>query len=204
MGRLVRIINGELAIAWRYVATPEYTLHVSDYAGGVAPPHGWVYFSDDVGHGDFAPVWKQPEGAHDAYAIGAIVLHNNVRWRSTIAANVWRPSVSGWAEAEVDIPAWIQPTGVHDAYSKEAIVRHNGQFWRSLLDGNVWEPSVAEWRRTALVAPGEPEPLQPWVQPTGAGDAYPLGARVTHNGQTWTSIASANVWEPGVYGWTAD
>lgn len=42
----------------------------------------------------------------------------------------------------------------------------------------------------------------PWVQPEGAHDAYPLGAKVTHNGSTWQSDINANVWEPGVYGWT--
>jgi hypothetical protein len=36
----------------------------------------------------------------------------------------------------------------------------------------------------------------PWRQPTGAHDAYPLGAVVTHNGQTWESLIAANVWEP--------
>lgn len=40
-----------------------------------------------------------------------------------------------------------------------------------------------------------------WVQPTGAHNAYPLGAKVTHKGKTWTSTAAANVWRPGVYGW---
>lgn len=40
-----------------------------------------------------------------------------------------------------------------------------------------------------------------WVQPTGAQDAYPLGAQVTHNGVVWESTVAANVWEPGVYGW---
>ena len=40
-----------------------------------------------------------------------------------------------------------------------------------------------------------------WVQPTGAHNAYPLGAKVTHKGKTWTSTAAANIWEPGVYGW---
>ena len=29
-----------------------------------------------------------------------------------------------------------------------------------------------------------------WVQPTGAHNAYPLGATVTHNGKTWTSTAA--------------
>lgn len=41
-----------------------------------------------------------------------------------------------------------------------------------------------------------------WVQPTGAHDAYSLGAKVTHNGKKWTSDVDANVWEPGAYGWT--
>ena len=41
----------------------------------------------------------------------------------------------------------------------------------------------------------------PWVQPTGAHDAYPLGVTVTHEGKTWESLTPANVWEPGVSGW---
>ncbi len=40
-----------------------------------------------------------------------------------------------------------------------------------------------------------------WVQPTGAHNAYPLGATVTHNGKTWLSLIPANVWTPGVSGW---
>ena len=40
-----------------------------------------------------------------------------------------------------------------------------------------------------------------WTQPTGAHDAYPLGASVTHNGKTWTNLTPANVWTPGVTGW---
>lgn len=40
--------------------------------------------------------WKQPTGAHDAYAFGAIVTHNSQTWRSLYAANVWEPGVFGW------------------------------------------------------------------------------------------------------------
>lgn len=43
-----------------------------------------------------------------------------------------------------------------------------------------------------------------WSQPQGAHDAYAIGSVVSHNGTTWTSTADNNVWEPGVYGWTAD
>lgn len=41
-----------------------------------------------------------------------------------------------------------------------------------------------------------------WIQPTGSHDAYAKGAKVTHNAKKWTSDVDANVWEPGVYGWT--
>ena len=44
--------------------------------------------------------------------------------------------------------------------------------------------------------------ISEWVQPTGAHDAYQIGDQVTHNGATWESDYDANVWEPGVFGWT--
>ena len=47
-----------------------------------------------------------------------------------------------------------------------------------------------------------PNQFAEWVQPTGAHDAYALGAKVTHNGHLWQSLYAANVWEPGVFGWT--
>ena len=42
---------------------------------------------------------------------------------------------------------------------------------------------------------------EPYVPPTGAHDAYPLGWKVTHDGKTWVSLTAANVWVPGVSGW---
>ena len=204
MGRLVKIHNDELCIAHVFVATPTYKIYTADYAGGGTPPDGWVYYPDDVVHEDFAQPWKAPTDASNAYDLGVIVAHANKRWRSTIAANVWEPGVSGWQDATTDIPAWLQPTGAHDAYSKDAIVRHSSKIWMSLLDANVWAPGVSGWRETAMLAPGGVPTIPAWVQPTGAGDAYPLGARVTHAGKTWTSNYAANVWEPGVFGWMAD
>lgn len=73
---------------------------------------------------------------------------------------------------------------------------HAGKEWESLVDYNVWAPPVA-WRE--IVAEGYPA----WVQPTGSHDAYPLGFRVSFNGQNWENTgSSANVWQPGVFGWT--
>lgn len=41
-----------------------------------------------------------------------------------------------------------------------------------------------------------------WSQPVGASDAYNKGDVVSHNGVLWESEIEANVWEPGIYGWT--
>ena len=46
------------------------------------------------------PDWVQPQGAHDAYALGAKVSHNGKHWISNIANNVWEPGVYGWDEQE--------------------------------------------------------------------------------------------------------
>lgn len=99
-------------------------------------------------------------------------------------------------DAHEDGQPWVQPTGAHDAYALGATATHGGKTWESLTPANVWAPGVSGWRE---VTTGGGIPA--WVQPTGAHDAYPLGAQVTHNGETWTSTTAANVWEPGVYGW---
>ena len=44
------------------------------------------------------PEWKQPAGAHDAYAFGAKVSHNEKHWISTMDANIFEPGVAGWDE----------------------------------------------------------------------------------------------------------
>lgn len=48
--------------------------------------------------GVIAP-WKQPLGGHDAYALGVKVMHLDKVWESTVASNVWEPSVYGWVES---------------------------------------------------------------------------------------------------------
>lgn len=44
------------------------------------------------------PAWVQPTGAHDAYAAGAQVSHNDKHWTSDIDANTYEPGVYGWTE----------------------------------------------------------------------------------------------------------
>jgi len=97
-----------------------------------------------------------------------------------------------------EIEDWRQPLGSHDAYMTGDKVLFNGEVYVSIVDNNVWSPDVYGWE---LEQPGVDE-YQAWVQPTGAHDAYALGAIVTHNGQLWISTVESNVWEPGIYGWS--
>lgn len=50
--------------------------------------------------GEEWPEWIQPTGAHDAYAKGYKVSHNDKHWISDVDANVWEPGVTMWTEAE--------------------------------------------------------------------------------------------------------
>jgi len=82
---------------------------------------------------------------------------------------------------------------------------YEGQVWlrNSDMIPCEWAPSEDIWQWS--VATGE-EPVTEewpeWVQPTGAHDAYALGAQVSHNGKHWTSDIDANPYEPGVSSWT--
>ena len=72
-----------------------------------------------------------------------------------------------------------------------------------------WEPpyTPALWKpyTPPVTDPGTgEETAPPWVQPTGAHDAYMMGAKVAHKGREWVSSIDNNVWEPGVYGWQED
>jgi len=112
-------------------------------------------------------------------------------WTPPRAPALWRAYIS-----PNSLPTWRQPTGAHDAYPAGARVTHNGDTWVSVTGANTGEPGVSGWQRVG--SGGQPAA---WVQPSGAHDAYSLGARVTHNGATWESTVAANVWEPGVFGW---
>lgn len=40
-----------------------------------------------------------------------------------------------------------------------------------------------------------------WKQPTGAHDAYDVGAIVSYNDKIWINTSPANIYAPGVFGW---
>lgn len=83
------------------------------------------------------------------------------------------------------------------------VSRPNGNLYKCVQahrSQKGWESenTPALWTKIGDSSEEYPE----WSQPIGAHDAYPLGAKVSHNGKKWTSDVDNNVWEPGVYGWT--
>lgn len=79
--------------------------------------------------------------------------------------------------------------------------QYNGLLYRCVqahTSQDDWTPDItpALWVRTWT------DPFPEWVQPTGAHDAYNKGDKVSHNEKHWESDIDANVYEPGVYGWS--
>lgn len=94
---------------------------------------------------------------------------------------------------------WAYPV----AYKTGNIRRYGEKLYRCLQDHNSqadWTPDTAVSLWVSISDPAEEWPV--WSQPVGAHDAYAQGAKVSHKEHHWTSDVDANVWEPGVYGWT--
>ena len=94
---------------------------------------------------------------------------------------------------------WAYPVD----YKTGNIRAHGGKLYRCLQNHTsqeTWTPDAAPSLWVGISDPAE-EWLA-WSQPGGSTDAYAKGAQVSHNGKHWTSDVDANVWEPGVYGWT--
>jgi hypothetical protein len=108
-----------------------------------------------------------------------------------------------------DEEVFAAPVGYFDEWSGESVEylagdvrQYESELYRCLTahtSQESWTPSAAPslWVRMDDPATEWPQ----WVQPLGATDAYPLGAKVSHNEKHWISEADNNTWEPGVYGW---
>ena len=94
-------------------------------------------------------------------------------------------------------PVWT----VGIAVAKDSRYQYEGKLYKCVQAHTTqadWTPDVTPALRVIVSLEEWPE----WVQPTGSHDAYAKGDKVTHNSKKWTSDVDANVWEPGVYGWT--
>jgi chitodextrinase len=82
-------------------------------------------------------------------------------------------------------------------------VRFAGVLYSCLQKHNAqerWNPAeaVSLWARVLIP---DPSVIPEWEQPDST-NPYHMGDKVRHNGATWVSDVDANVWEPGVYGWS--
>lgn len=94
--------------------------------------------------------------------------------------------------------AWA--TGV--SYSVGDVIQYGGLLYEVIQAHTSqagWTPPAVPALFRAKTVDGT---IAAWVQPTGAHDAYTIHSQVIHNGQIWISLIDANVWEPGVYGWS--
>lgn len=117
--------------------------------------------------------------------------------RQYIEANAETMSDERALDAVELFPAWVSDT----IYAQDERIRYNDTLYKCLqlhTSQPDWTPDVAVslWVRVYI------EEFPEWVQPTGATDAYELGAKVSHNEKHWISEIPANVYEPGVYGWS--
>jgi hypothetical protein len=89
---------------------------------------------------------------------------------------------------------------INTAYAVSDRIRHDGILYRCVQSHTSqadWTPDKTPALWTVVSLDEWPE----WVQPTGAQDAYALGAKVSHKDAHWTSDYDNNTWEPSVYGW---
>lgn len=97
-------------------------------------------------------------------------------------------------------PNW---NGNGKQYTKDDRVQYEERLYKC-LQGHTsqedWTPDTAVSLWVEVPDPSQEYPE--WKQPTGAHDAYSKGDKVSHNEKHWISDIDANVYEPGVYGWT--
>lgn len=94
---------------------------------------------------------------------------------------------------------WVVPF----TYTAGNIRRHNRVLYRcvqSHTSQDDWPPDLTPALWVRVGDPAEEWPA--WSQPVGAHDAYDKDAKVSHKGGRWISNLAANVWEPGVCGWS--
>ncbi len=102
------------------------------------------------------------------------------------------------ASAAALFPRWVKGR----EYAAGDRVCHGGGLYKCLavhVSQNGWEPDVSPSLFVRMSDPKEEYPG--WIRPTGAHDAYALGAKVLHGGKKWISTVDANVYEPGIFGW---
>lgn len=121
---------------------------------------------------------------------------------AVIKANLIQTAIAYLPDEEAETVTALFPDWEDGkAYAVGDRVKYDGLLYRCVqahTSQSDWTPdkTPALWVRTST------EEWPEWIQPTGAHDAYNTGDKVSHNEKHWISDIDANVYEPGVYGWT--
>lgn len=94
-------------------------------------------------------------------------------------------------------PMWV----TDKAYAVDERIRYGETLYKCVqahTSQASWTPDLTP----ALWTPVSIEEWPAWRQPLGSEDAYHLGDKVSHNEKHWISDLEANIWEPGIYGWS--
>ena len=170
-------------------STPDY------YAGDSvenAMAHFNLYLSDGV-------IMARSDSEVVMEAAGITSIEDAAELREAIDAITNTYSDDDAIEHIILFPAWI----VGKDYIVNERIRYGEKLYKVLQAHRSqadWTPDVAVSLWVRVDEPGEEWPE--WIQPVGAQDAYAKDTKVSHNNSHWISDVDANVWEPGVYGWT--
>ena len=146
----------------------------------------WYDVQEDLKE-DIAETQKDAEQAQEVVLLTRDFLPDAVALTLPAIYDEWNPdgiSYIGKDTATEDKPA--------------SIVRRNGFLYRCLQSHTSQENWTPENSPSLWVLIDDPAIEWPeWKQPTGAHDAYSIGAKVSHNGKKWISQIEANTVEPG-------
>lgn len=146
----------------------------------------WYDVQEDLKE-DIAETQKDAEQAQEVVLLTRDFLPDAVALTLPEIYDEWNPdgiSYIGKDTATEDKPA--------------SIVRRNGFLYRCLQSHTSQENWTPENSPSLWVLIDDPAIEWPeWKQPTGAHDAYSIGAKVSHNGKKWISQIEANTVEPG-------
>ena len=189
--------NGTLAFASIGIYKPNMTYLVSQHTTYTYPIDGWYYCSSFNNAPEFFGLELKEDGDLQELPVKIWQVRELVSkyvLKSDITADEYESLISIY-------PEWQPDEDLTDILGKVIVRVYDGKLYE-IIQGHItqtgWEPPLvpALWKE---VPP--PNVIPEWVQPLGSEDAYPLGAKVTHNRKTWESTVDNNVWEPGVYGW---
>ena len=160
-----------------YIANPTEEMILAD---------GWLPYTPP-------PVVPEPQQEPDYYAVVDAI-------KKMFSADTEELSDEDALKVAALYPTWHSKLESGEDCVVNERLWYDGDLWRVIqthTPQESWNPrdAVSLFVRVTI------EEWPAWVQPTGATDAYRLGAQVTHNDLHWISEIDYNTYEPGVYGW---